>query len=86
MLNKENQSWQDITDLINKVLLVEGKEISQIKYIMEKTQYFYNLLMGDFKKKRKVDEQTILLEDTITNEEYLAYYNILKSHRNHVEN
>ena len=77
MLEVENQSWQDLDNLIKKVLIKQNKELNEMKYITEKTSYFYNLLMGNLQKKREVNENTIILEDKDTHEEYLSYYNQL---------
>ena len=77
MLEVENQSWQDLDNLIKKVLIKQNKELNEMKYITEKTNYFYNLLMGNLQKKHEVNENTIILEDKDTHEEYLSYYNQL---------
>ena len=77
MLEVENKSWQDLDNLIKKVLIKQNKELNEMKYITEKTNYFYNLLMGNLQKKQEIDENTFLLVDTVTQEEYLSYYNQL---------
>ena len=77
MLEVENKSWQDLDNLIKKVLVKQNKELNEMKYITEKTNYFYNLLMGSLQKKQEIDENTFLLVDTVTQEEYLSYYNQL---------
>ena len=68
---------QDLNNLIKKVLVKQNRELNEIKYITEKTNYFYNLLMKDLLKIKTIDENTILLIDSKTNEEYLSYYNQL---------
>ena len=77
MLEVENQSGQDLDNLIKKVLVKQKKELNEIKYITEKTNYFYHLLMGNLIKINELDENTILLVDKITHKEYLSYYNNL---------
>ena len=74
MAEIENGSWH-LDNLIKKVFISHNRELNQIKYITEKTNYFYNLLMGDLYLKEKIDENTNLLEHGVTHEEYLAYYN-----------
>ena len=77
MLEENNKSWQDLDNLIKKALTKQNKELNEMKYITEKTNYFYNLLMGDLQKKKTLDNNTILLEDKNTKEEYISYYNNL---------
>ena len=77
MLEVENKSWQDLDNLIKKVLVKQNKELNEMKYITEKTNYFYHLLMGNLQKKKEINDNTILLEDNETLEEYISYYNQL---------
>lgn len=76
MTNTTNKSWQDLNNLIQKVFIEQNRELNQIKYVTEKTNFFYNLLMN-LEKKQQIDENTIILEDEQTKEEYISYYNNL---------
>lgn len=77
MTNITNKSWQDLNNLIQKVFIEQNRELNQIKYITEKTNFFYNLLMNNLEKKQQLDEFTIILEEEQTKEEYISYYNNL---------
>ncbi len=72
-----DDSWKDLNNLIEKAFVLQNREQNQVRYITEKTNFFYNLLMNGLQKKKIIDENTVLLEDMDSKEEYLSYYNTL---------